>query len=252
MLKNSRRIKILDVPLDCVDMEKALDYVKSMLVGESAHSIIALNPEKVIRAKKDNLLFNTLKNSSLIIPDGIGVVVAAWILYGVHISRVPGSELMPEICKMATQLKKKVYLFGGTLKVNDNVVEVLTFKYPELQIVGHMQGFINESEMPVLVEDINKSGADILFVALGSPKQEQWIEKYLPQLKVKVCQGVGGTFDVLSGDVKRAPRLFRDLYLEWLYRLISQPKRLFRQTALPKFVWLVILQKIMKKIDSDF
>ena len=99
--------------------------------------------------------------------------------------------------------------------------------------------------MPALVERINASGADILFVALGSPRQEMWMDAHLDSLDVRICQGVGGTFDVLAGRVRRAPVIFQRMHLEWLYRLLSQPGRLFRQTALPKFVFRVMRKRLL-------
>ena len=102
--------------------------------------------------------------------------------------------------------------------------------------------------MPCLIDRINKSKTDILFVALGSPKQEAWIDRYLPQLNVKLCQGVGGTFDVIAGHVKRAPAAFRAVHLEWFYRLMANPNRLARQSALPGFVFQIFKQRVTGKV----
>ncbi|MDC4226711.1 MAG: WecB/TagA/CpsF family glycosyltransferase [Candidatus Manganitrophus sp.] len=135
---------------------------------------------------------------------------------------------------------------AGASRSTKRAGEVLRARYPGLQIVGQQHGYLKEEEMGELVQQINASGAEILFVALGSPKQELWMARYLPQLSIKVCQGVGGTFDVLSGRVKRAPALFRKMHLEWFYRLASQPRRLIRQTALPKFAWLILREKIVR------
>ncbi|MDH4371677.1 MAG: WecB/TagA/CpsF family glycosyltransferase, partial [Nitrospira sp.] len=108
-------------------------------------------------------------------------------------------------------------------------------------------GYVKEDDMPAMISKINAAQADLLFVALGSPKQEVWIARYLPELKVKVCQGVGGTFDVIAGRVKRAPLLFRAIHLEWFYRLLSQPSRIFRQTALPMFAYQVLKSKFTRR-----
>ena len=116
--------------------------------------------------------------------------------------------------------------------------------FPRLRIVGNQHGFVQPPEMAGLIEEINRSGADILFVGLGSPRQEFWMATHLPALKVKVCQGVGGTFDVLAGKVRRAPRRWRDLHLEWAYRLLTEPRRLPRQIALPKFAWQVLAARM--------
>lgn len=242
---NTKRIEILGVPTDCVDMAQAIEKVEAMIAGSKPETIVAVNPEKVIKAQSDSRLLGQLRRAGLLIPDGIGVVAAARLLRLGRMGRVPGSELMPAICERAAMRGYRIFLFGASPEVNQKTVEVLRRRCPGLQIVGYQHGYLDEKEMPGLIDRINSSGAEILFVALGSPKQELWIDRYLPQLRVKVCQGVGGTFDVLSGQVKRAPASFRKMHLEWFYRLVTQPKRLVRQTALPKFAYLVLRKKVI-------
>ena len=242
-----KRVEVLGAPIDCVNMQQALDVVDQMVKGSSPQTVIAINPEKVIKAQNDPLLLEWLNKAGLLIPDGIGVVVAVRQLIGEKISRVPGAELMPAICEQSLTKGYKLFLLGANKEVNNKAVEVLKQQYQGINIVGNRDGYFNESDMPELIDEINISSADILFVALGSPRQELWMEKYLPLTNVKVCQGVGGTFDVLAGNVKRAPFLFRKLHLEWFYRLVSQPKRLLRQTALPKFAYQLAMSKIFGK-----
>ncbi len=238
------RIELLGVPVDCVDMGQSLEAVDALIQGDCAKTVIAVNPEKIIKARTDTKLLRLLQQSGLLIPDGIGAVIAAKILHGKSISRVPGSELMPEICKRSISKGYKLFLLGAAPEVNEKAVEVLKEKYQGINIVGSQHGYYSDDEIPALIDQINDSEADVLFVALGSPRQELWMEEYLPKLNVKVCQGVGGTFDVIAGKVKRAPALFLKMHMEWLYRLLAQPKRLLRQTALPKFVYLVFKQKL--------
>lgn len=240
-----KRIEILGVPLDCVNMEQSLDTVDLMIKGDKPQTVIAVNPEKIIKAQTDPSLLKFLNESGLLIPDGIGAVVAAKLLSNESMSRVPGAELMPAICERSVSKGYKLFLLGASPEVNSSAVSVLKSMYPGINIVGNQHGYYTESELPDLIKRINNSQTDVLFIALGSPAQELWMEKHLSQLNVKVCQGVGGTFDVLTGNVKRAPLIFRMLNLEWFYRLASQPKRFFRQTALPKFVYLVFKKKIL-------
>ena len=180
----------------------------------------------------------------MLIPDGIGVVIAARLLQGVDIQRVPGIELMGSICERAAERGYRVFLFGAKEDVNAEAARVLAARYPDLEIVGRVDGYVTEAAMPALIDRINDAGADILFIALGSPRQEIWVGRHASDLGVKVCQGVGGSFDVIAGNVKRAPKLFRDLNLEWFHRLASQPQRALRQSALPKFAWQVAKQKV--------
>ncbi len=238
------RIEILGVPIDCVGMEQSLDVVDFMIQGAGAQTVIAVNPEKIIKARHDPRLLNLLKNAGLLIPDGIGAVIAAKMLYGKSISRVPGAELMPEICQRSVSKGYKIFLLGAAPEVNERAVKTLKERYAGINIVGSQHGYYSEDELPGLIDRINDSKTDVLFIALGSPRQELWMEEYLPKLNIKVCQGVGGTFDVIAGEVKRAPAIFRKMHMEWLYRLLAQPKRLLRQTALPKFVYLIVKKKL--------
>jgi N-acetylglucosaminyldiphosphoundecaprenol N-acetyl-beta-D-mannosaminyltransferase len=225
-------------------MEQALMAVERMVHGDRAQAVIAVNPEKVIRAQQDPALLARLNNASLLIPDGIGVVVASRLLGLARMRRVPGSELMPQICGLAARNGYRVFLFGASAEVNAKTGQVLRRNYPGIRIVGQQHGHIKENEHEQVLDHINASQADILFIALGSPRQELWMEKYLPRLSVKVCQGVGGTFDVIAGRVRRAPWLFRQLHLEWFYRLLAQPARIARQSALPLFAWQVVRKRV--------
>ncbi len=243
------RVEVLGVPVDCITEDEAIDCVESALLGRRPCSILAVNPEKVLQAQRDPAILEALRSAWLLIPDGIGVVFAARLLHLGRMSRIPGAELMPAICERAAQKGRRIFLFGASPEVNDEVGRILPERYPGLKIAGRQHGYVKEDDMPGLIEAINVSRADILFVAVGSPKQEYWINRYLPHLKVKVCQGVGGTFDVIAGRVKRAPLFFRLIHLEWFYRLLSQPSRILRQTALPMFAYQVLRNKFMKRSD---
>ena len=240
LLDKPTRIEILGVPVDCVDMPGALQYAESLFDERRAHTVLAVNPEKVMRARDDPQLLRELQSADLLIPDGIGVVVAARVLGLGRMGRVAGSELMPELCARAAATGHGVYLFGAQESVNEIAAKELVRRFPGLTIAGRHHGYVEERDIPGLIADINRSGAAILFVALGSPRQELWMGQHREQFHLGVCQGVGGTFDVIAGHVRRAPRLFIRLNLEWLYRLLSNPGRLLRQTALPRFAGQVV------------
>jgi N-acetylglucosaminyldiphosphoundecaprenol N-acetyl-beta-D-mannosaminyltransferase len=245
LLINPTRVEILGVPVDCVTMEQAVHWVEAMLASTQPKNVIAVNPEKVIKANQDPELLKRLQQGGLLIPDGIGVVFAVRLLGLGNLERVPGSELMPRLCERAAKKGYRVFLFGASEEVVSQAALVLRERYPGLNIVGTQHGYVNEEEMPSVITAINDAQADLLFVALGSPKQELWMTRYLPSLKVKVCQGVGGTFDVIAGRVKRAPLVFRVLHLEWFYRLLSQPTRILRQSALPLFAFRVLRKRVL-------
>ncbi len=240
---SEKRIELLGIPVDCVTMNEAVDRAEAMIKRQQPSLILAVNPEKIIRAQQDEKLFNLLRSADLLIPDGIGVVIAARILGLGRAERVPGSELMPKLCEKAVSRGYTVFLFGASEEVNRQAVIVLRNQYPGIHIIGSHHGYVSEKEIVGVIAHINECQPDLLFVALGSPNQELWMARYLPLLKVKVCQGVGGTFDVVAGKVKRAPLFFRAIHLEWFYRLLSQPNRIARQTALPLFAYHVLKRR---------
>ena len=242
----SDRLKILNIWVDPVDRKEAIRRVKYFLTdGIRPHAIIAANPEKNFSVPKDAVLYDTVKNSDLLLPDGIGVVLAARILYGAKLERVPGSEFIFDICNIAANGDYKLFIYGATEDVNKKVVGELKNRYLQLKIVGRANGYVKEYDMPDLIDRINASEAEILFLALGSPKQEKWYATYKNKLHhVRVVQCVGGTLDTIAGTVKRAPKIWCKLQLEWLYRLIMEPKRIKRQKVLPVFAVLILIAKL--------
>ncbi len=196
-------------------------------------------------ARNNPLLLTQLEQAALLLPDGIGVVLAARLLGAQRMERVPGSEFMPALCELAQRKGLSVFLFGGTERVNEKAAARLKAQFPRLVVAGRRNGYVEPANMDDLVRSINDSGASILFLALGSPKQELWIAEFGPRLTVKICQGVGGTFDVIAGEVKRAPSLFRRFHLEWFYRLVTNPGRAKRQASLPKFAWLFLTEHLL-------
>jgi N-acetylglucosaminyldiphosphoundecaprenol N-acetyl-beta-D-mannosaminyltransferase len=240
------RLKILNIWVDPVDRKEAIQRVRNFLAkGTSPHAIIAANPEKNFSVPKDDVLYHTFKTADLLLPDGIGVVFAARILYGAKLKRVPGSEFIFDICEIAERGSYKVFIYGAKEDVNKETVKELKNRYPDLKIVGRANGYVKEHDMPDLIDRINTSKAEILFLALGSPKQEKWYAAHKERLHyVRVVQGVGGTLDTIAGTVKRAPEIWCRFQLEWLYRLIKEPKRVKRQKVLPIFAAMVLITKL--------
>jgi len=215
--------------------------------GKKAYSV-AINPEKIYQAEHDRELADLINGAQICICDGIGAALAVRVLHGRVLTRITGVALFFELVKKAAEKGWKVYLLGASPESNQGAYEVLLKKYPGLKIVGRHDGYFEDSR-PV-IEDVNRSGADILFVAMGSPKQEQWIAEHREAIDAPFCMGVGGTFDVVSGRVKWAPAVCRKTGTEWLYRLLSEPKRWRRQLALPKFLWLLLRYKLAGKKEK--
>ena len=233
---------MLDVPVDVVDMASALAFVDACVGSEETGGyIVAVNPEKMFALKRNPELKAFCEGASLLIPDGIGVVTAGHLLYGAKMRRVAGADLMQEICARSAERGHRIYMYGGKEDVSAAAVGELRRRYPGIHIVGRANGYVQSADVSELIKDINDSGADIVFVALGSPRQEMWIRDHKAELNVKLCQGIGGTLDTIVGTVKRAPALFRQMGLEWLYRLLKEPSRARRQMVLPLFALQVLL-----------
>ena len=208
--------------------------------GEQS-TIIAVNPEKVMKAEKNEELRELINSATYQIPDGVGVLLASKLKGGHIRSRVTGVDMMERLLKFAQTDGLRVFLYGAKEEVVQKAAKNIQEKYPGIAIAGIQNGYEKDSEK--VVQRINESKADLLFVAMGSPKQEIWIRENMGRLHVSVFQGVGGSFDVFAGHVKRAPLAFRKLGMEWLYRLMKEPKRLKRQLALPQFLLKVLFSK---------
>jgi len=236
-----------------MDMQGALEFIDKLIRSDQkGNYVFAINAEKIMAIQKDAFLKSMVENAALLLPDGVGIVLGAKWLYGLKVTRITGVELMLELCKEAELKGYKIFIYGAEEAVNKNSVEQLKLVYPSISIVGRCNGYISEEEMESLIKRINDSNADILFIALGSPKQEKWIQKYLPVLNTKICLGIGGTLDVISGKSKRAPENIQKLGLEWLYRLIKEPKRIRRQIIYPVFITKLALErfKIKKRMKN--
>ena len=160
----------------------------------------------------------------------------------ISIARITGISLFFQLIQTAAVKGWKVFLLGASPDSNQGAFDTLSAQYPGLKIVGHIDGFFQDSQE--VVRQVNASGADIVFVAMGSPKQEFWIAEHREAIDAPFCMGVGGTFDVVSGKAKWAPSFFRKTGTEWLYRLLSDPRRWRRQLVLPRFAWLVLKAKL--------
>ena len=243
------RYEILETPVDVVDMQTALAWIADAVKQRTTPGfVLAVNPEKVFALRRDSALKRFFEQAYLLIPDGIGIVKALHILYGIKVSRIPGADLMQQICADAPRSGYRIFIYGANEHVSGKVCEILKQRYPGIQIIGRSNGFVKTENMPELIDRINMSCADILFIAMGSPKQEQWMEEYAGRLTtVRICQGIGGTLDTIVGTVKRAPLFWQKLELEWFYRLLCQPRRFKRQLRCFKFAFEVYLQKFFKK-----
>lgn len=239
-----KTVSVLDIPVDNVTMEEAVERFKYLLNQPKLHTIYTPNAEIMMAAHRDPELKKILKEADMLLPDGAGVVLASKIIGTPLKERVAGFDFTLECFKLSSKMNINYFFLGGKPGVAEEAANKAKIDNPNIQVVGIRDGYFSPDEEPGIIECINSSRADVLLVGLGAPKQEKWIYKNKDKLKVKICIGVGGTFDGISGKTKRAPLFFRKYGLEWLYRLYKEPWRYKRMMDLPRFILLVTFKKL--------
>ncbi len=242
-----KTVNILGVNVDKLTFGETLEKATELLKSEGASAIFTPNPEIVMMAKEDREMRDILNGADICTADGIGVVYGSKILGDAVPERVPGFDLACALLEKISKTGEGVFLFGAKPGVAEVAKQNLEEKHPGIVVSGTHDGYFKPEEEEGIVEEINASGAKLLLVCLGAPKQEKWIAKYQSTLKVNLCMGVGGTLDVLAGIAKRAPEVFIKLNLEWAYRILKNPSRIGRFAALPQFALEVLKEKYKKK-----
>lgn len=202
------------------------------------HHVVTLNAEILYKAQSDAALLDIINRAALVTPDGSGIVMAVQKLCGREIERVTGIDLMLELCRRSAACGWRVYLLGAKPGVAEAAALKLEQDFGTL-VCGWHDGYFKEEDQAWIIGEINEKKPDILFVAMGAPRQDFWIDSNRERLHVPLVMGVGGCYDVISGNVKRAPVFFQRMGIEWLWRLLCEPWRWRRMLALPKFLLLV-------------
>ncbi len=242
------KVNLLGACVDALSMDETVERVAGMIRSGRPHRIMTLNPEFLCRAQTESALLDLAGRSDLVTPDGVGIVWACRMAGRPAPERVTGIDLMLRLVERAAVEKWRVYMLGSAPGVAEEAASRLRLTYPGLLVVGTRDGYFQESEERKLAGEIGKTRPDLLLVALGAPKQEIWIDRHLEETGASVALGVGGSFDVVAGRVKRAPLWVRRLRLEWLSRLLKEPSRWRRQLVLPLFAWMVIKRYKLKKM----
>ena len=230
-------VKILGVRVDKVTKSQALEEFRRLLDGDRCELIVTPNAEIVEKASKTPQLKRIInEEAALVTPDGVGLIYASKLKGDPIEEKVAGIDFARSAIELCAQLGRSVYLLGSKPGVAEAAAANLEKEIPGLKIAGFRDGFFKDEEEAAIVEEINESGADFLCVALGSPKQEYFVIRHRDSLKVKAAAGLGGSLDIWSGQLNRAPAFYIDHGLEWLYRMIQEPKRLKRLPALPVFL----------------
>jgi N-acetylglucosaminyldiphosphoundecaprenol N-acetyl-beta-D-mannosaminyltransferase len=235
------KINLLDIEFNNLKMESAVQWIINQTDAEVTSQIAFVNADCFNISYKNRGYKTVLKQVDRVFADGIGVHMASRMLDLNVLDNVNGTDLFPILCNACENKKRSMYLLGGRPGVVDTMVEKLHLKYPELEIAGYRHGFFSDDEEHQVIDSIARSGAHILLVAFGAPKQDLWIAQHRSRLRVGVAMGVGGLFDFVSGNIPRAPRWMREMGLEWVYRLIQEPRRMWKRYIIgnPLFLWRV-------------
>lgn len=235
-------VDVLGFPVDALTWDEAVHLATRWLLhreGSLAH-IITANPEMIVRAMDDTAFGAVMRRADLVVPDGTGVVWASRVLRRPVPHRIAGIDLTSALLGEAAKVERSVFLLGAEPGVAEVAAARLRTRYPELHVAGVHHGYFRDDESAMVVERINESGASLLLVAMGVPRQEMWIAEARHRLHVNVAIGVGGALDVFAGRVKRAPTWLQRVGMEWAYRVAKDPRRLRRLGALPRFVVRVL------------
>ena len=249
---NMKRYRILNTYVNALSMRETIDEVEKIIKAGKPTQHVVINALKVNLMREDPELRKIVNRCPLINADGASIVWAAKKL-GIPLKeRVAGIDLFQELVREANDKGYKIYLFGAKEEVVIKVKEIFEREYPKLQIVGYRNGYFTDDDEPEIVKEMAASGADMMFVAFSSPKKEYWVSKYLNQLNIPFVMGVGGSFDVVAGVTSRAPKWMQDHGLEWFYRFIQEPRRLWNRYIVGnwKFVIYTVRYKRAKNRKS--
>ncbi|MDR1117430.1 MAG: WecB/TagA/CpsF family glycosyltransferase [Oscillospiraceae bacterium] len=242
-LARGLKVDIMGVGFDNINMDEAVRLAVGCTLDGGKHYIVTPNSEIVYEALRDGELMDTLNSASVVLPDGAGIIAASKILKTPLREKVAGVDFAVRALPALAREGKKLFLFGGKPGVAERAAGRIREISPGITVCGFRDGYFSPEEEAGICERINDLGADVIYVCLGAPKQEQWISRNRGRLNASLLVGLGGSIDILAGETKRAPEFFIRLNLEWLHRLIKQPSRLGRMMRLPKFILKVLLRK---------
>ncbi len=244
--RNKMRIDFLGIPIDVLTMLETVDYIDTAILKNNRINHVVINAGKVVSMQSDTKLFEDVVSCDLINADGQSIVWAARFLGERFPERVAGVDLMQELVKLAYKKGYKCFFLGAREEVVSQVVKIYSQKFSPDIIAGYRNGYFNKEDEQQIAEQIVNSGAQLLFVAITSPKKENFLSNNRDILNgVNFTMGVGGTFDVIAGVTKRAPIWMQRIGMEWFYRLVQEPKRMWRRYLVGNviFIWIVLREK---------
>ena len=238
------RVDFLGIPLDNLSMSETLDRIENSIISHKQIHHCVINANKVVKMQSDKKLKESVISSDIINADGMSIVWAARFLGKEIKERVAGIDLMDNLVKLAYEKEYKCFFLGSKEQVVKKTVDHYSDKYSNQIITGYRNGYFDNNEEKIIVDQIVKSKANLLFVAITSPKKEIFLNKYKDNLKsVNLIMGVGGSFDVISGEIKRAPLFMQKIGLEWFFRFVQEPGRMWRRYLIGNFRFLILIFK---------
>lgn len=236
-----KRVRFLNTYVDALTMDQTLEKIEAAINNRQGIQHVVINAGKINLMQRNEELTNIINECPIINADGQSIVWASKIL-GNHLpERVAGIDIFTELVRISSEKGYRPYFFGATEEVVVEVIRKFKEQYPKLEIAGYRNGYFKDDESKRIAEDIRKSNADILFVAFSSPKKEFWIKEHMEIMQVPFAMGVGGSFDVIAGKTRRAPKWMQKCGLEWFYRFIQEPRRMFKRYIVGNFNFTKLL-----------
>lgn len=243
---------MLGIPICSMTMDEVLALIDRAIADRGRLQIGVVNAAKIVNMRRDEVLRNDVMSSDIILPDGTSVVWASRILWRPLPERVAGIDLMMGMLRRGNENRYRIYCLGATDDVLEKTTARIAADYPSVQLVGWHNGYFTTEQEPAIADEIIAAKPDILLVAMSSPKKEKFLARWNDRLDVPVCHGVGGSFDVMAGKVQRAPDRWQRLGFEWLYRLLQEPRRLWRRYLVTNTLFCgMVLQEYLRGIPGQ-
>lgn len=243
------KLNLLGIPIDNLTMAAAIETILDWLNDEGSRQICFVNADCVNIAYNNNAYLKVLNNADLCLADGIGIKLAGKFMAQEIAQNLCGTDMFPRLCQRISGTDVTLFLLGAKPQATEGVTNWIHAHYPGITVCGYQHGYFQPEEEPAIIQRIKDSGAQLLLVAFGVPKQDIWIHEHLKETRVRVAIGVGGLFDFYSGLIPRAPRWIREIGMEWLYRLLQEPSRMWRRYVVgnPLFMWRVLRERFRKR-----
>lgn len=242
------RIEVLGCPVDALNMEQSIARIEEWVAEGTTHQHVVINAAKLVEMRNNNDLRNIISDCDMVNADGMPIVWASKLLGTPLPCRVAGIDLFQNLVRVCAEKGYRPFFFGATEEVVTKVVQTFQALYPELKVAGYRNGYYSQEEEREIAEMIRDNKADMVFVGFSSPQKEMFLNRWMSVMQASFCMGVGGSFDIVAGKTKRAPKWMQNAGLEWFYRILQEPRRMWKRYAKtnPVFMWMVIKEFFLK------